>query len=107
MTDADGIDTVMEFIEAVRRLRLSRQPRDERRPLENYPRLPPGTCELAARLLASYFPELRVVTGTLEWTEDGAAFVMDHWWNMRSDGEIVDSTWQPPPGARGVTYRQQ
>jgi hypothetical protein len=57
-------------------------------------------------LLASYFPGLTPVSGTLEWTDDGTAYGMDHWWNTRGDGVIIDSTWQPSPGARGVTYRQ-
>jgi len=106
MTD-DGIDVVMDFLYHVRQLGLTRQPADERRPLADYPRLPAGTCELAAKLLAAYYPELRVVSGILEWTEGGARFVMDHAWCVRADGVIVDSTWEPPPGAGGVTYRQQ
>jgi hypothetical protein len=107
MTDA-GIDGAMAFLEAVRQLGLARQERDEHRPLSDYPRLPALTCELSARLLASIYPELAEVEGRLTWTTaDGVTFVMDHWWNVRADGQIVDPTWQPPPGAGGVTYRQQ
>ncbi|HXL94259.1 MAG TPA: hypothetical protein VN969_35455 [Streptosporangiaceae bacterium] len=107
MTDT-GIDVVMGFLEAVRQLGLARQDRDEHRPLWDYPRLPPGTCELASRLLTAYFPELAAVEGRLTWTTaDGSSFVMDHFWCVRADGVIVDPTWQPPPGAGGVTYRQQ
>ena len=81
------------------------QDRDERRPLSDYPRLPPGSCGLAAPLVAAYYPELAVATGTLEWSVDGTRFVMDHFWCVRADGEVIDPTFDPPPGAGGVIYR--
>lgn len=106
MTRADGPDAVLAFIEHARSLDLAPRDRDEHRPLAGYPRLPPQTCELSARLLAGLYPELTAVSGTLEWSEDGTRLAMSHWWCTRADGKIIDPTWKPPPGCGEVTYRQ-
>jgi hypothetical protein len=66
--------------------------------------MPPGTCYLSSRILAECFPELEVRYGTLTWLERGELFGMEHAWNVRPDGTIVDSTWQPEDGAEGITY---
>jgi hypothetical protein len=44
--------------------------RDENRPPGDYPRMPLGTCRESSRYLASIFPELIVVSGSLRWRQN-------------------------------------
>jgi hypothetical protein len=45
-----------------------------------------------------------VRSGRLTWWQHDVLCEVDHCWNVRPDGTVVDSTWQPGDGAEGITY---
>ncbi|SRR6266704_2464829 len=88
------------FRACVEKLQLAPQPRNDARPLEEYPRFPPGTCDMASKLLAELYPELEMREGLLRcrWKGDRWWSSEPHAWNVTPSGVIVDSTWRPKAG---------
>jgi hypothetical protein len=97
---------VVAWLDRVEQLGLRPFPRDDARPVSDYPKMPPHTCYLSSRTLAEVYPELAVRYGRLSFRLGGAQVEIDHAWNVTTDGTIVDSTWTPPRGAEEVTYRE-
>jgi hypothetical protein len=98
------VSYVDAFIDRVAQLDLAPQPRDDHRSISDYPRMPPGTCHLSAGYLATTFPELAAVHGRLRFTVRGVPCEMEHSWNVRPDGQIVDSTYALAPETTNVSY---
>jgi hypothetical protein len=105
MTGSDG-ERIPEVLARIDELDLTpgRYPRDEHRPITDYPRMPERTCYLSSRILVECYPELDVVYGKLTWFHGDAGVTWDHAWNVTPDGRVVDSTWTAPPGASDITY---
>lgn len=64
---------------------------------------PFGECRIAAQIMASAFPDLRVVRGhyhCMIWGERG------HWWCEEKDGTVVDPTAAQFPTKGSGTYRE-
>jgi hypothetical protein len=47
---------VAAFGDRIEELGLTPQPRDDHRPITDYPRMPKGTCYMSSRYLAVVFP---------------------------------------------------
>ena len=67
-----------------------------------YPPMVDGECQMSTAILSAAYPELRYVKGTrrkiyaVPDTEPRATEV-EHCWNERVDGTIIDSAFQPGP----------
>jgi hypothetical protein len=95
---------VAAFIERVAEVGAHVRPRNDSRPIGEYPQMPPRTCYLSSRFLAECFPELAVQYGQVTFFVNDVGCQVDHAWNVTPDGRIVDSTWTPPEQARHVVY---
>jgi hypothetical protein len=80
------------------------QPRDDNRPVTDYPRYPQANCVEVSRYLAARYPELQLRVGVLRWRYRGLSLAMPHAWNVNAHGEIVDATWAPWTNVREVEY---
>jgi hypothetical protein len=95
---------ILLVLQRMDELDLTVQSRDDDRPVDQYPSMPTGTCYVSSRILAEVFPELSVVYGKVTFFVHGIGCEVDHAWNVRPDGQIVDSTLRLPGSAEDVRY---
>ncbi|RIQ21262.1 hypothetical protein [Jiangella rhizosphaerae] len=96
MTTARNAVLLAAFLKRVAELGLvpGELERDDKRPVSDYPTMPPATCHLSSRYLAGVYPELDLVEGVITFRRSTRVAAIRHSWNTTPDGQIVDSTFR-------------